>query len=287
MDDFKNKSFSVDLISTALSQLSFLREVDVEGVLYGGELLKKALYRYERYWLPFCIDLESKGKNHTDYYPPLDVAWVWHCHLLSPTEYVKDCQNLCGKIIDHVYPSEAERRLKQNLTEKAWESILGISYDYLGDDSVGNKQDFKGFSSLIKYDLIAAADRQKSFYYQVSLPHWKNVEYLKICFDRYKKFLYLKQKNPSAFVVPCYGIDLMWHTHQLNPISYSSDTKRILGYLFPHDDTVNDRTPGSKLCISDQETRVLWSQMFNENFFFPGGMFRGIIPECRLYEIFF
>ena len=62
-----------------------------------------------------------------------------------------------------------------------------------------------------------------------------------------------------------------WHTHQLNPFAYSKDTKEVLGYLFPHDDAVNDRTPGSKLCTSDLETRSLWSDIFKENFFFPGG----------------
>ena len=109
--------------------------------------------------------------------------------------------------------------------------------------------------------------RQKSFYYQVSLPHFRLNEFLKMGLKRYKKFLYLKQKNPSAFIVPCYAIDLIWHTHQLHPKAYSKDTKKILGYLFPHDDTVNDRAPGSKLSVSNVNTCKLWRETFKESFF--------------------
>jgi hypothetical protein len=70
--------------------------------------------------------------------------------------------------------------------------------------------------------------------------------------------------------VPCYAIDIIWHTHQLNPKTYSKDTISLLGNVFPHDDTVNDRTPGSKLCTSDAITRELWAKMFNEKYFMPG-----------------
>jgi len=253
MEEWDRIKFSVDLIVDAISQIDFLKDVDLEGILYAGDILEQALYRYERFWLPLCADLTLKGKRYEDFYPPLDVAWVWHCHMLSPTEYQKDCKNICGgNLINHIYPSKDERIKKQAKTQEIWEK-LGISYDYLNKNSVGNEKDFKNFSSSIKYDLFAAADRQKSFYYQVSLPHFQNYDYLLISLDRYKKFLHLKQKNPNAFVVPCYGIDLMWHTHQLNPVAYDRDTKEVLKYLFPHDDTVNDRTPGSKLCISDLE----------------------------------
>ena len=274
MEDWKGFNFTIDLIQAAVSQLDFLKDVDTEGILYTGDILKQALYRYERYWLPLCIAFESHGEKYTDFYPPLDVAWIWHCHMLSPTEYKKDCESICGQIIDHVYTSKDERIRKQTKTIKEWEK-KGISYDYLDGNCIGNKQDFLSFTSCIKYDLIAAADRQKSFFYQVSLPHWSLNDYLSICLERYVKFLNLKQKSPATFIVPCYGIDLIWHSHQLNPKAYARDTQKILGYLFPHDDTVNDRTPGSKLCVSDQETRVLWNQIFRENFFFPGGMFRG------------
>ena len=54
-------------------------------------------------------------------------------------------------------------------------------------------------------------------------------------------YLYLKQQNQQQFLVPCYDIDLVWHTHQVNTLHYSNDTTAILGFVLKHDDSVNDR----------------------------------------------
>ena len=101
--------------------------------------------------------------------------------------------------------------------------------------------------SKIKYDLEAASLRQKDFYYQVSFPHFKSDEFLMYGVERYKKFLYLKKMNPNLFVVPCYLIDIIWHSHQLHPNKYRKDVTRVLGKILPHDDSESDRTPGSVL----------------------------------------
>ena len=54
-------------------------------------------------------------------------------------------------------------------------------------------------------------------------------------------------------------MDLAWHTHQLCPSEYRKDTSEALGgEVLPHDDSVNDRAPGSKLCNSEKETVNLW-----------------------------
>ena len=284
---WQNITFSIDLIQGALNQLEFLKDISTKSSkLHSTEIINRAVYRYERYWLPLCLKNKYEDQEKLfKLYPPMDVAWLWHCHMLSPTEYKKDCEIICGRLIDHVYMSKEERVSKQTCTKLLWEEKRGIEFDYrqfrISVESTANMRDFV---SQLRYDIVAASNRQKSFFYQVSLPHFQNIEYLKMAHDRYKKFLHLKRMNPTAFVVPCFAIDLVWHTHQLNPVYYERDTTNILGYLFPHDDTVNDRTPGSKLCVSDEETRALWSQMFNENFFFPGAMFRGEPPSAEHYS---
>ena len=285
MDEWKNITFSVDLIKAAKYQLDFLKDVDTEGILYSDEILKNAIYRYEKHWLPLCANMDTIGEQAENLYPPLDVAWVWHCHMLSPTEYKKDCEIICGRVIDHVCISKEDRIRKQAYTKKLWEDNRRIAFDYRQFTiSLAITAYLRNFTSRFRYDIVGASNRQKSFFYQVSMPHFQNIEYLKMAHDRYMKFLHLKRMNPTVFVVPCFAIDLLWHTHQLNPVYYERDTTKILGYLFPHDDTVNDRTPGSKLCVSDQETRALWSQMFKENFFFPGAMFRGEPPSAEHYS---
>lgn len=65
----------------------------------------------------------------------------------------------------------------------------------------------------------------------------------------------------------------------MHPKKYQKDTQRVLGRTLNHDDSVNDRTPGSKLTTSDGSTRRLWAQTFGENFNRNGAMFRGDPPS--------
>ena len=92
--------------------------------------------------------------------------------------------------------------------------------------------------------------------------------------------------NPNRFLVPCYDNDLIWHSHQLHPIEYATDTSKFLGEVFNHDDSVNDRAPNSKLNRSDDATRQLWRETFKEEFPAPGAMFRGEpLKAGDLYEV--
>ena len=95
--------------------------------------------------------------------------------------------------------------------------------------------------------------------------------------ERYKLHLYLKQQNPETFFVPCYDSDLIWHAHQLNPLIYTRDTTKILGKVFNHNDSVNDRKPGSKLSKSETVTREKWKNLGHQ-FALNGAMFRGEPP---------
>ena len=98
---------------------------------------------------------------------------------------------------------------------------------------------------------------------------------------RYKMYLHLKKKNPKTFLVPCYDMDLVWHAHQVHPQDYQADCQNILGFVLKHDDSVNDRTEGSKLNNADEHTRKLWFDEFNVPFARPGSMFRGKPPQER------
>ena len=139
--------------------------------------------------------------------------------------------------------------------------------------------------SKITYDIKSAALRQGSFYYQVSLSHYKDEAFMRDAFKRYKMYLLLKKENKSTFLVPCYDIDLVWHTHQVHPHSYQRDTNSILGFVLKHDDSVNDRAEGSKLNNADETTRALWLKRFGVPFARPGSMFRGNPPYGRLRKV--
>ena len=121
------------------------------------------------------------------------------------------------------------------------------------------------WSSSLSYDIASAAGRQKSFFYQVSLPHYRQRSFQLQAVERYRRYLYLKKLNRPTFLVPCYDMDLMWHTHQVHPHRYANDTMAILdGMILPHDDSVNDRSDGSKLNASYETTVKLWKRAFGD-----------------------
>lgn len=269
---------TVNLESTCGYQITFLKSVNQQPLLYNPDFLKKSLYRYEVLWLPLA------AKHHPQILvAPLDIEWIWHCHMLSPIAYAEDCTTLVGKLINHALFSEQTRQNYFQKGKDAWQKMYpNQPFEILP----GPNEEFKSdFESKISYDIIAAALRQKVFFYQVSLPHFTDGRFLKQALSRYKKYLLLKKKNPGAFLVPCYDIDLIWHSHQLHPANYANDTTKLFQRVFNHDDSVNDRSPNSKLSLSDADTRLLWKNTYNENFALPGAMYRGNPPDGKLYKL--
>lgn len=279
-----NFQLGVDLEETSVFQLSFLETVFKSPALSAESVLERAIWRYEHLWLPLAAESQDSGELLP---APLDVEWVWHCHLLSPLAYEKDCLEIVGKLVDHKLWSSEERQQSLDKSKRIWESKYPEeAFDFRESDAWNEKQaamDIVG--SKITYNIRGAIFRQKDFYYEVSLPHFKDAKFLATALDRYKRFLYLRQQFPSVFLVPSYDIDLMWHTHQLHPKHYQTDTLKLLGRIFNHDDSVNDRSPGSKLSIADGETRNLWRDTFEENFTMYGAMYRGFSPAGKLADI--
>ena len=58
-----------------------------------------------------------------------------------------------------------------------------------------------------------------------------------------------------------------------------------LGRVLNHDDSVNDRGPGSKLSTSDKTTRELWTNTFKSDFAKNGSMFRGDPPDLHIIPV--
>ncbi|KAK3102278.1 hypothetical protein FSP39_010151 [Pinctada imbricata] len=201
--------------------------------------------------------------------------------MLAPRCYVKDCLNICGVIVDHSLTPTCDKRPCNSAGVK---HILTIPYNV----DVSNETTYIDVASSISklgYSLEEAASRQKVFYYQVSLPHYQDTKFIESAIGRYRKFLELKQCYPTFFIVPCYDVDVVWHAHQLHPVTYKEDTKVLLREHFNHDDSVNDRSPGSKLNVSDSETRTIWRKKYGENFASFGAMFRGLPPNGKLHKM--
>ncbi|XP_069133154.1 uncharacterized protein [Argopecten irradians] len=269
----------VDLVEAAIREVKFLEKVNQQPSLYNGPIVRRAIYRYESLWLP----LVAKHNKNT-LVAPLDIAWVWHCHMLAPVAYMRDCEKAVGCVIDHkIFLNNRDNQYNMDLARSYWEDMYpGEPFAVCLDEESCSNTDF---TSSFSYDIEQAVTRQQAFYYQVSLPHYLDKTFVSTGLKRYEKFLSLKKMNPDLFIVPCYDIDLIWHTHQLHPLMYKEDTVRILGKHFNHDDSVNDRSLGSKLCTASKETRQCWQQTFGEDFSYFGAMYRGDSPAGRLSEV--
>lgn len=275
--DFK---FGIDLLRAATNQLSFLKRVSEKRNLQNGNVLRKAIRRYEEQWLPLAA-------RHRDEIltAPLDIEWAWHCHLLAPAAYENDCLNLFGTVIQHACEYDDNSREKRERAEHFWNQMYPDDpFEAPLDENSFAENEYE-FSSRLSYDIESASLRQNHFYYQASLPHFKDPAYLELALERYKKFLFLRRQYPGIFLVPCYAIDLIWHTHMLHPLIYKDDTVRLTGSLFNHDDTTNDRSRGSKLYQSSKETRQLWKFIFGKAFAFRGAMYRGDSPFGKLHKM--
>ncbi|CAL1535156.1 unnamed protein product, partial [Lymnaea stagnalis] len=272
-------NFKIDLVSAALNHLQFLEECD-NPILRDEGILRQALHRYQHFWLPLAAKYYNKILE-----APLDVAWVWHCHMLSPAAYCADCIRLLdGKIVDHTLDRNAKSKAQVlDETRELWnKEFPNEPFEVELNPSLVNPK-YRNGGTDFSYNILEAAGRQKEFGYQVSLPHYRDKKFLESSLVRYKKFLVLKLEKPKMFIVPCYDIDLLWHTHQLYPLLYKEDTEKLFGKIFNHDDSVTDRNEGSKLFNADLATREAWKEVFNENFALFGAMYRGENPLGKLY----
>jgi len=195
--------------------------------------------------------------------------------MLSPISYEKDCIEVVSTLVDHKILVGEQRTRGLERARILWKKFYPSErFEVDLTTYIGHVPDFE---SRIEYDITAACGRQRVFYYQVSLPHYGDKKFLTRALERYKQHLVLKQQNPDLFFVPCYDFDLIWHAHQVHPLIYQKDTTEILGKVLNHNDSVNDRRPGSKLSTSYETTRQKWKEIGQE-FAVRGAMFRGEPP---------
>ncbi|KAF8051077.1 hypothetical protein N665_1805s0007 [Sinapis alba] len=276
---------SVDLFSAAKQQLQFLGAVDRNRWLYDGPALERAIYRYNAYWLPLLANYTESSSTCSQgpLVPPLDCEWVWHCHRLNPVRYKTDCEELYGRVLDNSgVLSSVNGSCNKLQSENLWKRLYPMepyNLDVL-DKAISEPLLEKRTTT---YDLVSAVKRQCPFYYQVSRAHVDSEVFLQEAVARYKAFLYLikrnRHKSIKLFCVPTYDIDLIWHTHQLHPVSYCKDLTKMIGNVLEHDDTDSDRSKGKKLDTGFSGTTAQWEETFGRRYWKAGAMNRGDTPK--------
>ncbi|KAA8538218.1 hypothetical protein F0562_027959 [Nyssa sinensis] len=278
-------AISEDLVAAAKQQLQFLAAVDRNRLLYDGPTLDRAIYRYKFFWLPLLGKHAECQFVESPLVVPLDCEWIWHCHRLNPVCYLTDCKELYGRILDNRNVVSSVNGTSKKETEEIWNMMypnepyeldLSGHLETVAENKVGALES-------TKYDLVSAVKRQTPFYYQVSKPSINDDLFLEGAVARYKGFLHLIKRNRERkikrFCVPTYDIDLIWHSHQLHPISYYKDLVAIFGKVLQHNDMDSDRTEGKKLDVGFCETTKQWEETFGSRYWRAGAMYKGSTPS--------
>lgn len=285
-NEAQNIVINVDLVAAAKQHLEFLATVDRNRWLNEGPGLDMAIYRYYSCWLPMLAKHSDCPFFEGPLVVPLDCEWVWHCHRLNPIRYKTDCEQLYGRILDNHNIVSSVKGISQMETEKTWKHLYPnepYDLDSARTLSDNNPAQILKSEKCSDYDLVSAVKRQSPFFYQVSRPHMTSEVYLEGAVARYKGFLHLirklKERSIESFSVPTYDIDLIWHTHQLHPISYCKDLVDIMGKVLNHDDNDSDRTKGKKLDTGFSGTTKFWEEMYGLRYWRAGAMYRGNAPS--------
>lgn len=175
----------LDLVQGAKNLLDFLALVDEHPSLFSGPVLKNAIRRYEHLWLPL-IALQQRMYGRTNLAAPLDIAWVWHVHMLAPHHYEKDCDNIVSGLVDHYPVTPRQRQAGLLRAKRVWEKRYPFEpFEInLDKDPCPVPQPCSTCGTRIEYNLEKACQRQFKFYYQVSLPHYRDNRFLKDAVDR-------------------------------------------------------------------------------------------------------
>ncbi|PIA51894.1 hypothetical protein AQUCO_01000041v1 [Aquilegia coerulea] len=275
---------SEDLVEAAKKQLNFLATVDRHRCLYDGPVLLRAIYRYNTYWLPLLAKHSMSEIAEGPLVVPLDCEWIWHCHRLNPLRYKADCQEFYGRILDNKNVVSTIQGESTRQTEEIWKRLYPEEPFELDLSSISSDGDSVNIMTEgSKYDFVAAVRRQSPFFYQVSKLFMNDNLFLEEAAARYKGFLHMikrnKERSIRRFCVPTYDIDLMWHTHQLHPVSYCKNLVVTLGKVLEHDDMDSDRAKGQKLDVGFSGTTMQWEDTFGTRYWRAGGMYRGVAPS--------
>ena len=194
-----------------------------------------------------------------------EVELVWRVHLLNPQCYINDCMRQFGKVILHqcndpnaVYYPHNQSQFRQKILHNHAPGRTGfIMPDLVMTDAI--KRQCKFIHKMIKINL------------------WKPIylEQLDGAITRYSQFMaamWAPDKPQGLIMVPTNDIDLIWHSHQLDPTGYHSFciTNSPKKCLVSHDDNIAP----SVLHTNNNGTEAFWNQKYGANSYMGGRQFR-------------
>ena len=266
---------SLDLVSAARKHLHFLDNIDnVEKLLNKDDLLEHAVRRYEQLWFPLVDEYRPN-----QIVAPIDIAWMWYCHMLRPLAYRRDCRRILRRTLNHSFIKSHDIIESTNNAIEVWYE----KYPRDGFNTIRNGEYIKpsrkmgkitDATSRLSVELTEIAKAQINFCYQVALPHFRDKQFLETALRRYKQFLCLKRLNPDAFLTPPVDILLIWFTHMCYPVEYATDTMKACGRVLENNVRIQIGTIIEKFRSASHETHQRWTSVSKEALFQPGTKLR-------------
>jgi len=216
--------FSCDLISSAKKFLHFLFQIDTTRKLQTNTIVRYQMFLY----------LQSQNLD-TVLIPPYDVEIIWLQHMLQSHEY-RFTARLFKPGLEYIPHSitrdlnEDQKKIMVNETRILWNKVFE---DYHYDD-IEKRVYLKSLPfELLVLDIYQIETMWIKEFKKATMSEALNVsdipdEFFERAMLGYQKFLYVVTKYPKyteqIMFAPCPGIDLMWHTHLVQPESHEKDS---------------------------------------------------------------
>lgn len=230
MTHYKNIKFGGDLVKASQAEYDFLVKVRHLEYLRNDVVLQYSVRRYEKVWLPLVAFEDKISPQNLE--PPIDIAWVWHCHMLSPHEYTKYCRTYFRKVLDH---SIIKADGAYTFTKGIWSRNFPDEPFEL-DQNVLNELISCTLSQGGKtksFDLVAATHRQQDFVYNILLPHYRDPEFLKSAITRYKNTFIFIHRRIISQIFSSHAMTLILsgtHTNYIPLIINMSQSRCLVVY---------------------------------------------------------
>lgn len=189
---------SLRLQSACARELAFIQQIHRHSdVLLDVDVLKLATARYEWLWLPFAA--RSAGVLAVGSLDvPLDIAFVWHCHVLTGKHYFDDCNAILGVVPDFTYPAVSKGTAVEPWTKpRGWfhaslhsreVALAGMWHSLKSALQLPEElpQDSAALASALPLsqlalDVESAGEQHWQAFYATSLPHYHNSQFITQC----------------------------------------------------------------------------------------------------------
>ncbi|EED11448.1 conserved hypothetical protein [Talaromyces stipitatus ATCC 10500] len=198
----------------------------------------------------------------------------------------RSVRQLADLIYEHVYRHNRKIQVLDMDSELANSDMFDLPEDMFNTSKGKGRGTLRrmmsrywGNSSMFAIDLVGAVIRQGSFVQKMQKLNWLHSRSVSALHPLMEKFItkyYIFWKiivdNPSQMVVPTLDVDLVWHTHQLNPKNYytysikTTERRKPVRFI-DHNDRIDEgRLSDSFEWTVRQYRKVTGGELYSECF---------------------